>query len=204
MHLIFTQPGKDTTAPRFHPELQHEHFWTMCQSKIERMCKTLNPEAWAARKEFKRTIYYSDEKDDQIEKNSGIYHFGWMHHVRDARTRVSYQTVHYSKDKFTWDEKLDCAVPIDGSKFIMTIWGWDWKEMPHFREDWLRYCAGPPPLPAYVRKRLESKPAKRVRAGDCKTPEMSDSEASIEGQDADEAPIEKQDAIEASIEEHDD
>ena len=56
--------------------LENDNFWTMSQTAIVRMVRTLNPEIWAMRKEFKEVVRYSEEEVEQIQRDSGIYRLG--------------------------------------------------------------------------------------------------------------------------------
>ena len=184
MFLYFINPGEDMTAPVRHPGLDHDRFWSMSSTAVEAMIKKVDPMVWENRKTFKRSIWYAENVDEQIQEESGIYHFGWRHRVPDSRRMKTFNIIHLSKDKFDWDSDQGFAIPKSQftDLYFMTDRGWDWKAKPHYIEDWKRFCEGPPPPPPFVgghtwtKRARETEPEKpRTHAG---TPPWSSDEDS--------------------------
>ena len=152
--LFLNQPGEDKTAPMSRPDLDMSKFWTMSKHRVDDMIKELSPEVLAERSAFKRRVWYDDD-DGKSEADSGIYHFEWNHHIQGARVKTTYAVVHFSKDKFDWDEDKGWAVPKKQALYFLSNRGWEWKAAPYYRDDWTRFNKGPPPSPAPKRAREE-------------------------------------------------
>jgi hypothetical protein len=152
--LFLNQPGEDKTALMSHPDLDMSKFWTMSKKRIDDMIRGLSPELLAERDTFKRRVWYDDD-EDKSEADSGIYHFGWNHHVHGARVRTTYSVVHLCKEKFDWDGDKGWAVPKKQYEalYFLSSRGWEWKAAPYYRDDWTRFNPGPLPSPACKSKR---------------------------------------------------
>ena len=122
--------------------MDNDQYWTMSKTAIARMVCIFNPEIWAMRNECKKIVCYSDEEIEQIQLDSGIYRFTWDNLATGKKKKITLKSVYFSREKFDWDAKFECAIPIDSSKFIMTVRGWDWKAMPYFLDDCVSACQG--------------------------------------------------------------